>query len=111
MVDEPGGGITIDRCTYFNNAISQLLDTTNLIQDSYILEVSSPGIDRPLLTQEDFSRCLNRKVKIFFNQCQDGRYEISGVITLITEAGLDLDSGGKIQHIAFDQIRKAKQTI
>jgi ribosome maturation factor RimP len=111
LVDEPGGGITIDRCTYLNNAISQLLDAENLIQGSYILEVSSPGIDRPLLTREDFSRCLNRRVRIFFNQCQDGRYEILGVITSVTGTGLDLDSGGKIQHIAFDQIRKSKQVI
>ncbi len=111
LADEPGGGITIDKCSYLNNAISQLLDTENLIQGSYILEVSSPGIDRPLLSREDFARCLNRRVRILFNQCQDGKYEISGVITLITETGLDLESGGKIQHISFDQIRKAKQVI
>ena len=111
LVDEPGGGITLDKCACLNDAISQLLDKEELIDNSYILEVSSPGIYRPLLTREDFSRCLNRKVSIFFDEPQEGTYEISGVITLVTNAGLNLDSEGKIKFIAFDQIKKAKQVI
>ena len=111
LVDQPGGGIVLDRCAYLNNAISQVLDRENLIPDSYALEVSSPGIDRPLLTRDDFSRCLNRKVKIFLKESGDQRYEISGVITSVTDAGLDLDSGKEIKQIAFDQIKRARQVI
>ena len=54
FVDELNGGITVDKCAYLNNAIAQLLDSVNLIQAHYILEVSSPGLDRPLVNQEDF---------------------------------------------------------
>ena len=113
LVDEPEGGISLDRCAYLNNEISELLDREDLIETRYTLEVSSPGIDRPLRTREDFSRCLNRKVKIFFNQSQgQGQiYEISGVITFVTDAGINLDLEGQIQQIPFDQIKKAKQII
>lgn len=111
LVDLPGGGITLDKCTYINNLISQLLDEENLIQSSYVLEVSSPGVDRPLISKEDFSRCLNRKVKIFFNQFQEGKSEITGVIVSVADAGVNVDSEGQIQQIPFDRIRKAKQII
>jgi ribosome maturation factor RimP len=111
LVDLPGGGITLDKCTYINNLISQLLDEENLIQSSYVLEVSSPGVDRPLISKEDFFRCLNRKVKIFFNQFQEGKSEITGVIVSVADAGVNVDSEGQIQQIPFDRIRKAKQII
>lgn len=111
LVDEHEGGITLDRCTYLNNAISQLLDRENLIETSYTLEVSSPGIDRPLLTPDDFSRCLNRKVKIFLNQPQDQIYEVSGVIISVTDMGINLDLDGQVHQIPFAQIKKAKQII
>ena len=111
IVDETGGGITLDRCAYLNNTISQLLDRENLIQASYVLEVSSPGIDRPLVTRDDFSRCLNRKVRIFLNESQGKICEILGVVISVTDAQLNLDSGGEIRQIPFDRIKKAKQVI
>jgi len=111
LVDEPNGGISLDRCAHLNSAISQLLDKEDLIQHSYILEVSSPGLDRPLQTYEDFSRCLNRKVRVFFNQCQDGKYEIYGVVICVNESGIELDTGEQVQRIPFERIGKAKQII
>ncbi len=111
LVDEPNGGITLDRCAYLNNAISQLLDRENLIETSYILEVSSPGLDRPLLSPDDFSRCLNRRIRIFLEPSQNGRHEIEGVITSVTEEGLNLESGGEIKYIPFTVIKRAKQVI
>ena len=111
LVDQPEGGITLDRCAYLNNAIGQILDKENLIQDKYALEVSSPGLGRPLLTREDFSRCLNRKVRIFFSQCQEGRHEILGILISVTDTGLELDLGGQTQQIPFAWIKKGKQEI
>jgi ribosome maturation factor RimP len=111
LVDEPNGGITLDRCAYLNNTISQLLDRENLIETSYVLEVYSPGLDRPLLTRDDFSRCVNRKVRIFLDESKDGRNEIRGVITLVSDEGLNLDSEDKVQYIPFVNIKKAKQVV
>ncbi len=111
LVDEPGGGISLDRCAYLNDTIGQLLERENLIESSYVLEVSSPGIDRPLVSAGDFSRCVNRRVRIFLNRPREQAYEISGMIVSVTDAGIDLDSGDRVQQIPFDQIRKAKQVI
>lgn len=111
LVDHPNGGITLDECARLNEEMGRLIEREDIVKQSYILEVFSPGIDRPLLSRDDFFRCLNRRVRIFFNQCQAGKYEISGEITSITETGLNLDSEGEIRQIQFDQIKKAKQAI
>jgi ribosome maturation factor RimP len=111
LVDEPGGGISLDRCAYLNNAIGQLLEQDDLIQDSYLLEVCSPGLDRPLLNSEDFSRCINRKVRIFLNEPQGQTYEVSGVIISVTDSGINLETQAGIRQIPFKQIKKGKQVI
>ena len=111
LIDKIYGGITLDECSKLNEKIGALIEKEGIIKQGYILEVSSPGIGRPLLTLQDFSRCLNRKVRIFFNQCLDQKYEISGIITSVTEAGLNLDLGEKIYHVSFDQIKKGIQVV
>lgn len=111
LIDVPGGGITLDECAHINNELGRLLDAENLIQDSYILEVSSPGLDRPLVTKDDFSRCLNRKVRMFFNQGLEAKTEITGVIVSVNDTYVNINSEGQIQQIPFDRIRKAKQII
>ena len=111
LVDRPQGGITLDECVKLNDRIGELIEREDIIKQGYVLEVSSPGLDRPLLTREDFLRCLNRKVRIFFSQRQDQRHETSGMIKSVSETGLDLDSEGEIQYITFDEIRKGKQIL
>lgn len=67
LVDKPGG-ITIDECTQLNQTIGEILDREDLIPDRYALEVSSPGLDRPLVTKRDFERNIGRKVKIIMEK-------------------------------------------
>src|SRR3990167_2579213 len=64
LVDYQDGGITIDKCTEVNEALGRILDEANLIQGSYILDVSSPGVDRPLKTLEDFRRAIGRYLEV-----------------------------------------------
>ncbi|MFH1577477.1 MAG: ribosome maturation factor RimP [Candidatus Omnitrophota bacterium] len=111
LVDEPNGGISLERCAALNNAITGLLANHSLIPDNYILEVSSPGIDRPLVTSDDFSRCLNHRVRIFFHDFQEDKNEIAGLLVEVTDKGVSLEVDGQIHHILFSQIRHAKQII
>ncbi len=64
-VDEEGG-ISIDRCTRASRAIADIFDQKDPIAGRYTLEVSSPGIDRPLKTSKDFVRHRNRKVDVHY---------------------------------------------
>lgn len=61
LVDKPEGGITLDECAGLNNEISRILDEKDMLQQRYILEVSSPGLDRPLNSKNDFLRCINKE--------------------------------------------------
>ena len=75
LVDKPGG-ITVDECTHLNQMIGEILDREDLIHDRYTLEVSSPGLDRPLVTKRDFERNIGRKVKITMDKALIDREKI-----------------------------------
>jgi ribosome maturation factor RimP len=111
LIDKPEGGIILDECAELNNKIGRILDEKNLIQDNYILEVSSPGLDRPLKTRNDFSRCINRQVKFFLSETINGKIEIDGIIKEVQEEAVSVDSQNGIILIAFSKINKAKQII
>lgn len=58
------GGITIDDCELVSRAFGELLDTEDFIEESYILEVSSPGLGRPLKKEKDFARGIGKDVEV-----------------------------------------------
>ena len=58
------GGITLDECAQLNHEIGAYLDGENLMLSSYFLEVSSPGLDRPMRSEKDFVRAVGKKVKV-----------------------------------------------
>lgn len=79
-VDKPGG-ITIDDCELVSRAFSDLLDQDDFIEDSYILEVSSPGLSRPIKKDKDFQRNLNKKIELKTFKMVDGSKDFEGVLT------------------------------
>ncbi len=111
IVDGCAGPVTLDECADLNRKIGLALEEENLIQDRYILEVSSPGLDRPLKTKEDFSRCLGRKVKFFLIQPINGKIELDGVIAEVSEDGVKSGTSAGELIIPFSQIQRAKQLI
>ncbi len=64
MADRPTGGITIQECATLNRAIVEAIDADGFLGENYSLEFSSPGLDRPLSTEKDFLRNLNRQVRV-----------------------------------------------
>lgn len=73
-------GITVDDCAEVSRQISALLDVEDPITQAYDLEVSSPGINRPLFKAEDFERFVGRKAKIKLAVALNGRKNFSGII-------------------------------
>ncbi|MBU0549702.1 MAG: ribosome maturation factor RimP [Candidatus Omnitrophica bacterium] len=111
FIDKPHGGITLNECARLNDKLGELIEKEGIINQAYILEVSSPGIDRPLINKEDFNRCLQQKVRIFLNECRDKKYEVSGKVITVNDNTVNIDSEGQIHEISFDNVRKGKQII
>ena len=75
------GGITINDCETVSRRLSDLLDEADFIPDSYILEVSSPGLGRPLKKDKDFARSIGKEVEIRLFQAVNRKKELTGVLS------------------------------
>lgn len=110
FVDRPGG-ITLDDCTALSEKLSLTLDLEDLFSHRYTLEVSSPGLDRALVSESDFKRKIGENVKVFLKIPVDNKNEIEGRIEDFKDQKLWLDSEGEKISIAFEKIEKAKIII
>ena len=78
MAERPDGGIEVDECGQISHALSAILDVEDPIEDNYALEVSSPGIDRPLTRLKDFDTWQGYEVKMETAELIDGRRRFKG---------------------------------
>lgn len=78
-IDKPGG-ITIDDCEVVSRRLSDLLDEKDFIQEAYVLEVSSPGLGRPLKKEKDFARSIGKDVEIHTFRAINGEKEFTGAL-------------------------------
>lgn len=105
-------GIRLDQLSHLNQAIGAVLDEHNVIPDRYTLEVSSPGLDRPLKTGVDFERVIGRRIKVQTSVPVNARREFAGKVLLGGVEGvvLELDSGERLRF-PLDQIIHAVQDM
>jgi ribosome maturation factor RimP len=112
MVDRPEGGIEVDECATCSTAISAVLDVEDPIEDNYILEVSSPGIDRPLTRLKDFDMWVEYEARLETTELIDGRRRFKGVLqgTEGDEVLIEIEEGGETLTIGlkFDWLSDAK---
>jgi len=80
MADKPDGGIVVDDCADISTAVSAVLDVEDPLEESYTLEVSSPGIDRPLTRLKDFATWEGYEAKLETAELIDGRRRFKGVL-------------------------------
>ena len=78
-IDKPGG-INVDDCELISRALSDKLDEEDFIDDAYILEVSSPGLGRPIKKDKDFERSLGEDVEIKLYRMKDGTKDYRGFL-------------------------------
>ena len=112
MADRPEGGINVDDCGDISTAVSAVLDVEDPLEDAYHLEVSSPGIDRPLTRTKDWLRFAGHVATVELLVPQDGRRRWKGRILAAdeNEVRLRLDEGGEAV-IPRDTIRRAKLVL
>lgn len=89
-LDKPEG-ITIDDCQNMSKAISDELDKTDPIKDPYYLEVSSPGLDRPLKNDKDLKRNINKDVEIKLYEPLDGKKLLEGNLVSFNDKILEIE--------------------
>jgi ribosome maturation factor RimP len=93
--DDPRGGIVVDDCALISTAVSAVLDVEDPIEEAYTLEVSSPGIDRPLTRLKDFVRWEGFEARIETAEAIDGRKRFRGLLAGVEgdEVLLEIDAG------------------
>ncbi len=94
FLDKPGG-VGIDDCEAFSRAAETLLDEKDLIPEAYLLEVSSPGVDRKLRTEREFLWYLGREVEVKLYRAADGKKEFSGILSEYQDETAWIESEGK----------------
>lgn len=99
------GGIDIEDCQALSEKLEEELDKRDVVPDSYILEVSSPGIDRILRKPRDFAREQGKKVDVTFYAPRDGKKLIVGELTGFDGEAIELDGADKIPLKDAAQIR------
>ena len=88
------GGININDCVLISRALEEKLDAEDFIQDAYILEVSSPGLGRPLKKEKDFRRSIGQDVEIKLYKAEEKQKEFEGILTAYTEDTVTIDMEG-----------------
>ena len=92
-IDKPGG-ITVNDCETVSRAFSDRLDDDDFIEDSYIMEISSPGLDRPLKKEKDFARSIGKLVEIRTYRPIEKQKEFCGELTAYDNNSVTIDEEG-----------------
>jgi ribosome maturation factor RimP len=118
MADRPDGGIEVDDCAKISTAVSAVLDVEDPLEDAYTLEVSSPGIDRPLTRLKDFDTWAGHEAKIETTEMIDGRRRFKGELAgvegdevLLTLEGPGQDGEAVTIGLHFDWLSDAKLVL
>ena len=101
-------GINIDDCVKVSNQVSHILDIDDDFNAEYILEVSSPGFDRVLITQDHFEKYINEKVKMKLKWLVQNRKNIKGLITSVTSEHVVISDDKDNYEIKYDSIDSAR---
>lgn len=106
------GGVTLDDCERVSRGLSALLDVEDMIHTSYVLEVSSPGLDRPLKEIADFEKSVGKLARVITKESIDNRTFFIGRIQGVRGDDVLLKVGeGEVFEIPFDRISRARLEI
>lgn len=111
MADRPDGKIEVSDCAEISTAVSAVLDVEDTISDAYTLEVSSPGIDRPLTRLKDFATFEGYEAKIETHELIDGRRRFRGELVGVEEDEVLITIEEGIIGLKFDWLSDAKLVL
>lgn len=104
-------GVTVDDCSRVSRKIADMLEVEDLVKTPYTLEVSSPGLDRPLTREKDFLRNVDKNIQLTARTPINGKNQFSGRIVDFKNDTLSLDIKGTREEIPLEAIAKAQLII
>ena len=107
LIDKDGG-VTVEDCQRTSELISPVLDASSVLTSRYVLEVSSPGFDRPLTKEKDFIRFAGQPVKVKTHSAIGGRSLFSGILQSLKGSELVLEIDGSQVEIPVSEIASAR---
>jgi len=110
LVDTPAG-VRMDECEALNNFLSETLDRENVIEEHYLIEVSSPGLDRPMKSDRDFERHLGKDIEVTTYEAIDGRKTHEGRFVGMNKEEIVMERGGVSVVIPRNKIALARQKL
>ena len=105
------GGVTIQQCAVVNQRIHQALDTASLIDGSYTIEVSSPGLDRPMVTTRDFERAVGEELTLDVRIGEGRCRELTGMLLAVQPEAIVLKTLGGNITLPMKEIRTARRAL
>lgn len=110
LVDKDGG-IRLGECEELNHYLSRILDEKGIIEERYLLEVSSPGLDRPFRTERDYVRAIGKVIELTAFEPIDGRKTHEGMLVGMDEESVVMESNGVSTVIPKNKIAMARLKI
>lgn len=109
LVDKPGGGISLSDLEKLTPVLGDLLDVYDPIEGRYTLEISSPGVDRPLRKLTHFEACKGERVRIKTHRAHDGQKAFLGKLLSVSPTGIEIDDETSHRQVAigFDDMKEA----
>jgi len=112
LVIDREDGVSVEDCATISRELSAVLDVEDLIPGSYTLEVSSPGLDRPLMSLSDFLRFAGRLAKVTLEEAMDNQKVFIGRIMRVEDGNVILDVAGKgTVTIPYQNVKKARLEV
>lgn len=108
ILADKDNGITVDECAKMNEIVGETLNREDFINENYVLEISSPGLDRPLKTKKDFARVKGKRIRVYTFAPIDEKKEFVGALETVDEDNITVSSdNAKFTKIPIDKISKA----
>lgn len=101
------GGVTIDDCARVSGEIGDIIDVKDVIEHEYVLEVSSPGLDRPLKKEKDLRNAIGKKIKVKMITPLEGRRNFTGYLNSFMEGILSLKITGGSMDLPWKDVERA----
>lgn len=106
-IDKPSG-ISLDDCTSVSHFLSALLDKGEFVDERYVLEVSSPGIDRPIRKATDFRRFIGERIKVKTVSPVQGRKRFTGTLQGYSDGLVSMEIDGELYEVHVENVKRAK---